>query len=94
LGNKRLNGKEQLLKYFPPVHSITTDDEGRIFVRTYEKAKEGKYYNDVFDSEGRYIAKVPLKDRLQVWKKSKLYSIEEDEDGFQMVKRFKVNWKY
>jgi hypothetical protein len=94
LGNKRLNGKEQLLKYFPPVHSITTDDEGRIFVGTYEKTEEGKYYYDVFDSEGRYLAKVALKGLLQVWKKSKLYSIEEDEDGFQMVKRFKVNWKY
>jgi len=81
-------------KNFPPIHSLTTDDEGRIFVRTYEKAEERKYYNDVLDSEGRFIAKVPLKDRLQVWKKNKLYTIEEDEDGFQMVKRYKVTWKY
>lgn len=80
-------------KYFPAVHSITTDDKGRIFVHTYEKAGEGKYYNDVFDSEGRYIAKVALKDLLQVWKKSKLYTIEEDEEGYQMVKRYKVTWK-
>ncbi len=81
-------------KYFPAVRSITTNDKGRILVYTYEKAGEGKYYNDVFDSEGRYIAKVALKDRFQVWKKNKLYAIEEDEDGFQYVKRYKVTWKF
>ena len=81
-------------EYFPAVHSITADEKGRIFVRTYEKAREGKYYNDVFDPEGRYIAKVALKDRLQVWKHDKVYTIEEDEDGFQYVKRYKVTWKF
>lgn len=81
-------------KYFPAVHSITTDDKGRIFVHTYEKAGAGRYYNDVFDAEGRYIAKVALKDHLQVWKKNRLYTIEEDEDGYQYVKRYKVTWKF
>jgi len=81
-------------KYFPAIHSLTADDEGRIFVHTYEKAGEGKFDNDVFDSEGRYIAKLPLKDILQVWKKQKLYSIEEDGEGFQFIKRYKVKWKY
>jgi hypothetical protein len=81
-------------KFFPSFHSITAEDEGRIFVRTYEKAREGKYYCDVFDSEGRYITKVPLKGRLQVWKKSKLYTIEENEEGYQYVKRYKVTWNY
>lgn len=81
-------------KFFPAVHSITTDDERRIFVHTYEKAGEGKYYNDVFDSDGRYIAKVALKDRLKVWKKNKLYTIEEDEEGYQYIKRYKVTWRY
>lgn len=81
-------------KYFPAIHSLTADDEGRIFVHTYEKAEEGKFYNDVFDSEGRYIARLSLKDILQVWKKQKLYSIEEDEEGYQFIKRYKVKWKY
>lgn len=81
-------------KYFPAVHSITTDDKGRIFVHTYEKAGEGKYHNDVFDSEGSYVAKVALKDHLQVWKKDRVYTIEEDEDGHQYVKRYKVTWKF
>ena len=81
-------------KYFPAIYSLTTDDEGRIFVHTYEKSGNGKYFNDVFDKEGRYIAKISLKDRLKVWKNRKLYTIEEDEDGFQFVKRYKVTWDY
>jgi len=71
---------------------MTTDDEGRIFVRTYKKTEEGKYYNDVFDSEGKYIARISLKYRPIVWKNQKLYTIEEDEDGYQYVKRYKVTW--
>ncbi len=74
---------------------LSIDDFGRIFVRTYEKMpNESGFYYDVFDSEGRYIAKIPLKAQPQVWKKSMLYTIEEDEEGYQYVKRYKVTWSY
>jgi hypothetical protein len=72
---------------------LSIDDSGRIFTRTYEKVSESdEYYYDVFDSEGRYIAKIPLRARPRIWKKNKLYTIEEDEEGFQVVKRYKVSW--
>ena len=80
--------------YFPAIHSLTTDDEGRIFAHTFEKDGNGKHFIDVFDQEGRYIAKISLKDRLKVWKKGKLYTIEEDDDGFHVIKRYKVTWNY
>lgn len=74
---------------------LNIDDKGRIFTRTYEKVPErDEYYYDVFDQEGRYIAKIPLKMRPMVWKKNKFYTIEEDEEGYQIVKRYKVVWKY
>jgi hypothetical protein len=74
---------------------LSVDDQGRIFVRTYERVSEDdKYYYDVFDSEGKYMAKIPLGARPQSWKKGKLYTIEEDEGGCQVVKRYKVTWKY
>ncbi len=57
------------------------------------KDKVGYYY-DVFDSEGKFIVKISLKIRPRVWKKNKLYLVEEDEDGFQFIKRYKVTWKY
>lgn len=74
---------------------LSIDDKGRIFARTYEKVSErDEYYYDVFDSEGKYIAKIPLGARPRTWKKGKLYTIEEDEDGYQYVKRCKVTWKF
>jgi len=82
-------------KYHNAFQFLNTDDEGRIFVQTYEKIADGiGYYYDVFDSEGKYIAKIPIKIRPQVFKKNKLYTIEEDEEGYQVIKRYKVTWKY
>ncbi len=84
--------------HFPPFNDISVDEKGRIFLRTYERVKNenNSLYFDVFDSEGKYIAKIPISARLNsssVWKKNKLYTIEEDEEGFQMVKRYEVTWK-
>ena len=84
-------------RYFPVFRSISIDQEGRVFAGTYERIETGEdyfYYYDVFDSEGKYIAKVPLRRSPRVWKKNRLYTIEEDEEGYQYVKRYKVNWKY
>lgn len=83
-------------RYFPMFRRISIDWEGRIFVGTYEKVKIGEddaYYYDVFDSEGKYIAKIPLRKRPRVWKKNRLYTREEDEEGYQFVKRYTVKWK-
>ena len=79
---------------YPPFIRFSCDEEGRIYVQTYDKTEdgEGDYY-DVFDSEGKYIARFSLKYWAIVWKKQKLYTIEEDEDGFQVVKRYRVTWK-
>ena len=71
------------------------DDEGRLFVQTWDKVPGDQeiYRWDVFDAEGRYMASLPLVHRPFCIKKSKMYSIEEDEDGYQVVKRYKVGWK-
>ena len=80
--------------YHYAYRDFTVDDENRVFVRTYEEVPDTNiYYYDVFDSEGKYIVKVPIKVQPQVWRKHKLYTIEEDEDGYQYVKRYKVYWK-
>jgi len=82
-------------KYHSAFRRLFLDDEGRIFVQTWEKiGDEEIYYHDVFDSEGKYICEIHLKTRPFVLKKSKLYTVEEDEEGFQFVKRYKVTWKY
>jgi len=86
-------------KYFPPLltTTIAVDEEGRIFIGTHEKGKDGgSYFFDVFDTEGRYMTKVLLRHRQMapiVWKNQKLYTIEEDNEGYQLVKRYKVTWE-
>jgi len=82
-------------KYHNAFQFLNIDDAGRIFVQTYERATDGSgYYYDVFDSEGKYIAKTSLKTMPRVLKKkNKLYTIKEDEDGYQYIKRCKVTWK-
>jgi hypothetical protein len=80
-------------KVYPPFFRFTCDEEGRIFAQTYEKTEdEEEDYYDVFDSEGKYIVRISLKHRPHVWKNKKLYMIEENEEGFQVIKRYKVYW--
>jgi hypothetical protein len=84
----------QFPERYPPFIRFSCDDEGRIYVQTYDKTEDGEAdYYDVFDSEGKYIARFSLKYWAIVWKKQKLYTIEEDEEGFQIVKRYHVTWK-
>jgi hypothetical protein len=78
---------------YPAFYYISTDDEGRIFVWTYERDRDYSRYYDVFDLEGRYIAKITLKNNPLFWKKKKMYCVKEDMEGFHQVKRYKVTWK-
>lgn len=74
---------------------ISIDEQDRIFIQTFETEDEtGKHCYDVFDSEGKCITRLLLSSQPQVWKNGKLYTVEEDEDGFQYIKRYKVTWNY
>jgi hypothetical protein len=77
---------------YPEFIRFTCDEEGRIFVQNFEQSQDGESYYDVFDSEGKFIITIALKYRPQVWKNGKMYSIEEDSYGVQIVKRYKVTW--
>jgi hypothetical protein len=68
--------------------------DGRLYVRTWEKPREGhRYIYDVFDAEGRYIAKMPLSIEPWIMKNDKLYARAEDSGGFHLLKRYKINWR-
>ncbi len=89
-----MDRKFSIPRYHNPYRWIITDDEGRMFVRLYERVNDREeYYHDIFDKEGKYIAKIPLGFFPRAWKNNKLYTIEADEDGYQYVKRYKVTWK-
>jgi len=80
---------------YPPFHAFILDDEGRIFVKKFEGIENSKrIYCEVFDSQGKYITDIifPINMLPGLFKKGKLYTIEEDEEGYRVVKRYKVKW--
>lgn len=86
---------KDLPSHFPAFQDFSMDEEGRIYAQLYERQMDkDKYYFDVFNPEGIYLAKVPLNALPKCWKNGKMYTLEEDEDGFQFVKRYKVTWNY
>lgn len=93
----RYGMKVEFRSHYPAFAGIFADDSGRILVKTYERSESDKdsFYFDVFDPEGRFYAKVPIKvnlDRLSVWKNGKLYAHEMDPEGFPNIKRYAVVW--
>jgi len=81
-------------EYFPAYEFFALDEGGRVIVRTYKKGnKEGEYVLDIFDKEGRYIARIPSKVNSRVWKNNKTYSIEDTEEGYKVIKRYRYTWK-
>ena len=95
LTNLPLSRKVEFPDNYPAFHGLSCDEQGRIFVGTSEHTEANeKYYYDVFDKEGKYIAKILLSFFPRTWKNNKLYTIEEDEEGYQIIKRYKVTWKY
>jgi hypothetical protein len=80
-------------KYHSAYAGFFTSDLGHLFVRTWEKTDDGKDVNDVFDAEGRFLGRIPLKSYGIAILKGKYYALEQDEDGYQYVKRYTVTWE-
>jgi len=79
---------------FPAYQNFTMDEKWRLFVMTFEKGKDKReYYLDVFDEEGKYIAKFSFKGEPRAWRGNKLYAMEEDDSGFQTLKIYSVRWQ-
>jgi len=84
----------QFPEVYPPYTDFVPADEGRLLVMTYEKGKATKeFYWDVFDADGRYIAKVPIVGQIRLWRDGKVYFFVENEDGFKVLKCFRARWE-
>jgi len=93
-GQINLKERIEFPKNYPAFQHFTIDEQGRIFVRTFEKGKkEGEYLVDIFDSQGYYISQIPMKINPVLWKNNKLYATEESDEGFITIKRYKVSWE-
>jgi hypothetical protein len=81
--------------------SFIPADGGRLLVQTWERSADGKQdIHDVFDAEGRFIGRVALNrhadflnPKPRFIRDGKLYAIEPDKDGFEVIKRYSVEWK-
>jgi len=81
-------------KQFPAYEAYTLDEEGRLIVRSYNKAEgENNVYLDIFDADGNYIDRFPSKVNPRIWKNNKMYALEETDEGFIVIKRYTVSWQ-
>jgi hypothetical protein len=80
-------------KHHSAFQNLFTSDTGHLFVATWEKAEDGRFIHDIFDKEGRLVARMPFKSHGVMISAGKYYALEEDEDGYQYVKRYSVTWK-
>jgi len=81
-------------KYHPSFSVFFLDDAHRLFVGTRQKDKtSGAYIYDVFDPEGRFLCRIPIRGTLPCFmSKGKLYIADEDADGNPFLRRDKVVW--
>lgn len=81
---------------YPAYSNFIVNRDGRLLVRTYEKAKAkapAGNFHDVFDAEGRFILHAPYAMEFVAWRDDRLYGLEENEDGFEILKCFRARWE-
>lgn len=98
--NKEFLAKLYFPKNFPPFHSFFTDDNGRLFVMTYERGERpGEYIYDIFNEEGLFVGRKSLKvhhhpDGLfAIIKNNHLYCLQEKESSYKELVVYRVTWE-
>jgi hypothetical protein len=82
-------------EFYPPFSGVSFDDEGRLYVKTYDGDEGGAAaFYDVFDSEGRYIARILFEWPPMIMRNGFLYTIVEGADGFKSVMRCRMSWQF
>jgi len=49
-----------------------------------------EYFYDLFDAAGRYVARFPSAAEFLLWRNGRIYGAEENEDGYKILKCFRV----
>ena len=92
-------------KYMPPYQSFFCDDEGRLFVMTFEEGPhKGEYICDIFDPEGHFISRVGLgnfakwdnvvqSQLVVIAKQSRIYCIQQKDSGFKELVVYRMIWE-
>lgn len=91
-----VNLKEMLAfpDYFPPFGAFLIDEADRLYVRTFETGVAPHWNTwDVFDSDGRFIARAEMPENTILIKGDKLCAVEKDEEDYQYLCLYLANWK-
>jgi len=81
-------------RYLPPIWWIYADEDGRIFVSTWQRDPDsGVALFNIFDPEGRYLCDYRIPGEPLVLRDGKLYAIVQDEEGIQYIKRYRMIWR-
>jgi len=92
--SQRIRYRYKMPTHHSGFHYFTVDDEGRLYVRTWERTKDGnERVWDVFDAEGKCIAQFFTNDIVKLGLKGKLYTAGETEEGISVVKRYNMIFK-
>jgi hypothetical protein len=105
LKQMKINEKVFFPEHMPPYQYFLTDDNGRLFVMTYEKGEgpHGFMY-DIFDPSGIFIGRISLdnsgNEQTEVWggpfeakaKNGCLYCMRAKDNGYQELVVYKMNW--
>ena len=91
-------------KDMPPFQSLFADDEGWLFVRTYEEKNPQEYIYDIFNPDGIFVTRksiehfeidirgLPSPKCIKV-KNNRLYCIREKESGYKELVVYKMKWE-
>jgi len=90
-------------KYWYPFYSFFADDEGRLFVMTFEEGENpGEYIFDIFNSDGIFITRKSLKYPLGLYarlpelhvkaKMNHLYCVKKKDSGYKELVVYKMTW--
>lgn len=80
---------------FPAFLDFRNDDDGRLYIRLYETTTDesGNVY-DVFDPDGRYMARAVIKGtKTPAFRHGRIYTIEQAPDGTSFVRVYSASWK-
>lgn len=91
-----VNLKEMLAfpDYFPPFGAFLIDEADRLYVRTFEKGQAPHWYIwDVFNPDGKLIARVELPENTLLIKEGKLCAVEKDEEDYPYLCLYQATWK-
>jgi hypothetical protein len=89
----------------PPFHYFFLDDEGRLYVKTYEKGTQrDEYMHDIFNADGLFIARASMLgfgswiypgDSLNRGKagNGRFYCIREKDSGFKELAVYRMTWE-